>query len=105
MMLTAFTRYYQAEKDSGEANFNDDGHLVLIYLSDGYYAIEEATYRAALNLESQGFRLQKLRPKYQKGIGQLPMEALIHRPLGNNPQYTPCEFYNNSSLYPLLLQI
>ena len=100
-VLQAFTRFIDSEKALGEAKYNSDGHLVLIYASDGYYAIKESTYQSAQNLESRGFRLQELRAKYQKGIGLLPMEVLMHRPLGNNPNYTPCEFYNKSSLYPL----
>ena len=100
-VLQAFTRFIDSEKALGEAKYNSDGHLVLIYASDGYYAIKESIYQSAQNLESRGFRLQELRAKYQKGIGLLPMEVLMHRPLGNNPNYTPCEFYNKSSLYPL----
>ena len=84
-MLLAFSRYV-ASLQPGEARRNHNGHIVLIHNSDVYYALDPEVYAAAQQGESSGFTLHELRRgPTVRGIGQLPMEALIHRPLGNYP--------------------
>ena len=68
--------------------------------SDWDIVIEIATYEAALQNETGMFRMEELVSRYQKGIGLLPMEVLLHRPLGNAITM-PYEMHNKIGLYDL----
>ena len=86
MMLQAFTRYVQSERESIDAQFDEDGNVILVMGSDFHIAVDPAAFARAQEGDSQGFLLQEMRGRREPGIGMTLMEVLIHRPLGNiNP--------------------
>ena len=102
-MLRAFTRYIDVERNSPDAQFNEAGNLILLKGSDWDMVLDDDTYLRAQQNETQGFLLEEMHARRQPGIGMIPMEVLIQRPLGNiNP--TPFEMHNKSGLYPLAFE-
>ena len=71
--------------------------------SDWDIVLDDDTYLRAQQNETQGFLLEEMHARRQPGIGMIPMEVLIQRPLGNiNPM--PFEMHNKSGLYPLAFE-
>ena len=103
MMLLAFSRYVQSERESIDAEYDEDGNVILVKASDWHIAVDPAAFARAQEGDSQGFLLQEMRGRREPGIGMTPMEVLIHRPLGNiNPM--PLQMWNKSGLYPLAFE-
>ena len=55
MMLLAFSRYVQAERESIDAEYDEDGNVILVKASDWHIAVDPSAFARAQEGDSQGF--------------------------------------------------